>query len=80
MAKQVSFAEVTLRVDLSDSLPHETLDYANAKMRYGVCDTVDTDLAAGKNEVAVDSITGTDTVDAWWDKVIQQIKDAEGIA
>lgn len=80
MAKQVSFVEVTMRVDVSGALPHETLDLDSGKMRYAVCDTVDTTLMKGSNSVVVDTIVGTDTVTTWFGKVIQQIKDAEGIA
>jgi len=51
----------------------------SGKMRYAVVDSTDNDLAKGANDVTVDTIVGTDTVDAWFAKVIQQVKDAEGI-
>jgi len=79
MAKIVQFVEVTLRCDMSGGPPSEGLDYANANMRYSVCDENDNAMTKGKNDVKVDPIVGTDTVDAWFAKVAQQVKDAEGI-
>ena len=80
MAKQVSFVEVTIRVDVSGALPYESLDLNSGRMRYVVCDTVDIEMMKGANDVVVDTIVGADTVTTWFGKVVQQVKDAEGIA
>jgi len=80
MAKQVSYIEVTIKADVSGALPHETLDLTAGNLRYVVCDTTDAELMKGKSNIAVDTIVGADTVSTWFGKVVQQVKDAEGIA
>ena len=79
MAKQVSTIEITLRADVSGALPHESLDLNSGKMHYTVCDTTDSELMKGKLDVSMDTVIGGDTVSTWFGKVVQQIKDAEGI-
>ena len=79
MAKVVSFIEVTVRCVVTDTPPNEGLNYDSGRLNYMVVDATDNDLTKGANNVAVDSIVGADTVDAWFGKVVQQVKDAESI-
>jgi len=79
VAKDVQYAEITLRF-VTGTPPNEALDYDSGNMRYSVCDSADNEMAKGVSNVKVDTIVGTDTVDAWIAKVAQQIKDAEGIS
>jgi hypothetical protein len=78
MAKQIYQVQVTLQTDLG-SPPSEALVLDAGKIDYVVCDTVDDELIKGQTDVPLDTIVDTDTISAWWTKVLNQIKTAEGI-
>ncbi len=73
MAKVLSSISVTVSAD-----DNGNLILTNTRAQYAVKDSVSSDLRKGGNLILDDLVT-TDTLAAWWTKVQDKVKAAEGI-